>query len=259
MKIEEIKEKLKSPEYDFLRTNSLLGNNIILLGLGGSYAYGINIETSDIDIRGCFLNNKMEILLSDTSMHVTDASTDTILYSFNKIIQFLTSNNPNVLELFGLLPEHYLYISDIGRELLNNKRLFLSKKCILTFQGYALSQLKNAEIESLEFINQSSRSKIAKYMMHTVRLYMMSIDILEKQQIVTYRYADERNLLLSIRNGEYLYEDGLPTIEFYNILEKYQTRFEYAKEHTDLPDNPDYKRINEFLASVNERIVKGEI
>lgn len=257
MEIEQIKEKLKSTEYNFLRTNPHLGNNIILLGLGGSYAYGTNVETSDIDVRGCFLNNKMEILLGNNSTCVTDSFTDTILYSFNKMFQFLTSNNPNALELFGCLPEHYLYISDIGRELLNNKRLFLSKKCILTFQGYALSQLKTIERESIKY--QLSRSKVEKYMMNAIRLYMMGIDVLEKQQIITYRYAEERNFLISIRNGEYLNEDGLPTIEFYGIVGKYQTRFEYAKEHTDLPDNPDYKGINEFLASVNERIVKGEI
>ena len=34
---------------------------------------------------------------------------------------------------------------------------------------------------------------------------------------------------------------------------------EYAKENTSLPDKPDYKRIDEFKMSVNERIVKGDI
>ena len=35
--------------------------------------------------------------------------------------------------------------------------------------------------------------------------------------------------------------------------------FDYAKNHTGLPDVPDYQQINEFKMYVNERIVKGEI
>ena len=52
MAYEFIKEALNTEEYSFLHTNPHLGDNIILLGLGGSYAYGTNNETSDIDIRG---------------------------------------------------------------------------------------------------------------------------------------------------------------------------------------------------------------
>ena len=52
MTIEEIKESIKQPEYDFLRTSEHLGNNICLLTLGGSHAYGTNVEGSDVDIRG---------------------------------------------------------------------------------------------------------------------------------------------------------------------------------------------------------------
>ena len=62
MNIKLITEKLKSPEYDFLKTDPHLGDHIILLGLGGSHAYGTNIETSDLDIRGCAVNRKEEIL-----------------------------------------------------------------------------------------------------------------------------------------------------------------------------------------------------
>ena len=50
-------------DYNFLDNNEHLGDNLIILGLGGSYAYGTNIETSDIDIRGAAVNSKKEILL----------------------------------------------------------------------------------------------------------------------------------------------------------------------------------------------------
>ena len=40
----DFKVLMKTTEYDFLRTNERLGNSIMLLGLGGSYAYGTNNE-----------------------------------------------------------------------------------------------------------------------------------------------------------------------------------------------------------------------
>ena len=55
-------EIIVSEKYNFLRTNEHLGDNIILLTLGGSHAYGTNIEGSDIDIRGIALNNKADLL-----------------------------------------------------------------------------------------------------------------------------------------------------------------------------------------------------
>ena len=58
MNISEIKAEIKKPEYEFLEKNEHLGKNIILLGLGGSHAYGTNTETSDLDVRGCALNRR---------------------------------------------------------------------------------------------------------------------------------------------------------------------------------------------------------
>ena len=70
MTIEEIKNKINSSEYDFLRKKPL-GNNIILLGLGGSYAYGTNTpvvvvqlgEDSNLMVHeGCHSNITLEEL-----------------------------------------------------------------------------------------------------------------------------------------------------------------------------------------------------
>ena len=57
-----VKELLKSKEYDFLRDDPNLGDNVILLGYGGSYAYGTNNEDSDVDIRGIATNSSRNIL-----------------------------------------------------------------------------------------------------------------------------------------------------------------------------------------------------
>lgn len=155
MNIEEIREKLSSKEYDFIRTNSYLGSNIILLGLGGSYAYGTNNEMSDIDIRGIATNTKRNILTHKDFEQVVDTDTDTTIYSFEKIIKLLCECNPNTIEILGLKPEHYLFISPIGKKLLRNKKIFLSKKAIYSFGGYANAQLRRLENKSARLTDQA--------------------------------------------------------------------------------------------------------
>lgn len=135
----------EQPEYNFLNENRHLGKNVCLIGLGGSYAYGTNIETSDIDIRGVATNTKEEILLGQDFEQVCDSTTDTTIYSMNKIIKLLTGCNPNVIELLGLKPEHYLYINDIGQLLLDNRKIFLSKVAAKSFGGYATAQLRRLD------------------------------------------------------------------------------------------------------------------
>lgn len=342
MTLEKIKNTLKSEDYNFLQKNENLGKNIIILTLGGSHAYGMNKEDSDLDIRGVALNSKENILLGSDFEQVVDLDTDTTIYSFNKILQLLSSNNPNVIEILGCKSEHYIHVSNVGRELLDNQKMFLSKLCIHSFGNYASSQLRRMENKAARLVGQAqneahilksinnarfefknryyphedsdvklyidkstqeeydseifmdvnlthyplrdwtgmwnemksivssynkigmrnkkaiNHNKLGKHMAHLLRLYMMCIDILEKEKIITYR-SDEHDLLMSIRNGEYLDDNKQPISAFYDLLNEYEKRFEYAKANTSLPDLPDYKRINEFKMDVNERIVREEI
>lgn len=135
------KKLLSLPEYQFLKDNPHLGSHIILLGLGGSISYGTNLPESDIDLRGVATNSCSDLLGLTNFDQVVDNVTDVTIYSLNKIARLLLNCNPNVIELLGLRPEHYLFIGDMGQKLLDNKALFLSQRAVYSFGGYASQQL----------------------------------------------------------------------------------------------------------------------
>ena len=336
MTINEIKNMVsKNPEYDFLKTNPHLTNKIIFLTLGGSYAYGTNIETSDVDIRGCALNSRPDLLGLSSFEQVVDAGTDTTIYSFNKLVQLLLNCNPNTIEMLGCKPEHYFMMTPIGKQMIDNQKLFLSQKAVHSFGGYATTQLRRLEnaiardalpqsrkeehirqsmegmvdnfknkyenfengsiklytdvsakeeldteifadivlkhcpalefngllngltdvLGSYEKLNKRNRKKdeehLNKHAMHLIRLYLMCIDILEKEKVITYR-EDNRDFLLEIRNGKYMNADGTYKDEFFQIINDFEKRLEYAKENTSLPKTPDYHKIEDFVMSINE-------
>ena len=142
----EIKGLLESSEYDFLKRNKYLGDNIILLALGGSRAYGTNLPESDTDVRGIAINPSKQIFgLEDDFEQVVETNTDTTIYSLNKMTKLLLSCNPNTIEILGCRPEDYLYITPYGQKILDNKQNFLSVKAIDTFGGYARAQYNRLE------------------------------------------------------------------------------------------------------------------
>ncbi len=138
-------KQINSQQYDFLRTNKRLGNRIILMGLGGSYAYGTNNENSDIDFRGVTLNLPSDLLGLTEFEQYEDANTDTVIYSFNKMIKLLLECNPNIIELLGLDDSQYLIKTELGQKLLDNRHLFLSKRAAKSFGGYAGAQLRRLQ------------------------------------------------------------------------------------------------------------------
>ena len=139
------KTLMNTSEYDFLKTNERLGNRIMLLGLGGSYAYGTNYEGSDIDFRGVTLMMPSDLLGLTKFEQYEDDKTDTVIYGFNKLVKLLLECNPNTCEILGLDEEQYLIKTDLGQELIDNTRLFLSKRAIKSFGGYANAQLRRLQ------------------------------------------------------------------------------------------------------------------
>lgn len=339
MRTEDIKKFVaEDASYSFLRENEKLQNNIILLTLGGSHAYGTNVETSDIDVRGIATLSKKRILLGQDYEQFCNNATDTTIYSLPKIVRLLCSCNPNTIEMLGCKPEHYLYLSPIGQSLIDNRDMFLSKAAIHSFGGYAEQQLRRLENKAATQFDQARREghilttlrrawnairtkyqaipdssielylddainpdldseifmdmtlkhyplrdyetlwsemnsivrsydklgqrnskafehdKVGKHSMHLLRLYMMCIDILEKGEINTYR-EDEHDLLMSVRNNEFLDAEGKPIPEFYKLVDEYSKRLDKAAANSKLPERPDMDRIENWLYWANEQVV----
>lgn len=329
----DFKKLIESPEYDFLRTNKNLGDNVICLGLGGSHAYGTNVETSDVDIRGVAINKIDELLLGRDFEEVVNQKTDTTIYSLRKAVNLLAKCNPNMIEILGLRDDQILVTSPEWKKIQENSSLFLSKRCIASFGGYANSQLRRLETKSARelgaakkeeyilgsiensgetwdekyardkldvfnlYIDKSDNperdhelfvdarvnhypfrdyaaavnqfnsvirdydkmgvrnakaiehGKLGKHMMHLVRLYYMAFDIMEKGEINTYR-EKEHDMLMSIRNGEWLIDSVKPKDEFYRFVDKLQERFDRDKETTKLPADPDMEKIERLYLNI---------
>ena len=79
------------------------------------------------------------------------------------------------------------------------------------------------------------------------------------QLIMYFIQIKEQELLLSIRRGDYQKSDGTYRDEFYEILKEYEKKLDYAAENTSLPDEPDMDRVQEYVMSVNEKVIRDEI
>jgi predicted nucleotidyltransferase len=254
MNTQEIKEKLQSQEYDFLRTDKHLGDNIILLTTGGSHSYGTNIDTSehtsDLDIRGIAIENINEIIGLSNFEQFINEETDTTIYGLRKVLNLMLNCNPNVIEMLGTKEDHLFICNKYGQLLRDNVDLFLSKKAINSFGGYARQQLKRANNNMIN-LTKDKELKARKNVMHLIRLLIMGTEILEEKGINTYREKDKQ-LFLDIRNGIYTFD------EIYNMAENLEVNFKYASDNTNLPENPNFKRVEELIMNIYMEVLNGE-
>ena len=121
------------------------GAKPLLLVIRGSHAYGTNIETSDTDYAGVFIQSQEDIFGFNYKEQINDDTNDTVIYEIKRFLQLLASNNPTVLELLNTPKDCIIYKDPIFDLILENRDKFITKVCAKSFGGYGKMQIQKAK------------------------------------------------------------------------------------------------------------------
>jgi len=121
------------------------GAKPLFLVLRGSHAYGTNIETSDMDYSGVFIQSLDDILGSGYVEQINDDKNDIVIYELRRFLELLGKNNPTVLELLNTPEDCIVYKDSLFDLVLEHSDKFITKICSASFGGYAKTQINKAK------------------------------------------------------------------------------------------------------------------
>lgn len=121
----------------------MVQRNLIVTHYAGSIAYGTNLPSSDIDIRGIFIADRVFFQTPWFKIGESASSVeDTKFYELQKYLTLLVEQNPNIVETMWVDECDLILKTPFYETLRSYRNELLSSKCAFTYSGYALSQLK---------------------------------------------------------------------------------------------------------------------
>lgn len=238
-------------------TESIIPKNTILLGYVGSIAHGTHVPSidpnsiDDKDIMGVCVGpvNSYFGLARFEQKEKKEGEWDSVVYEIRKYFKLLLQQNPNVLGLLWLNEANYIHISDSGRLILDNKKIFVSKHAYHSFVGYAHGQLHRMTHNACEGYMGAKRKALVekhgydtKNAAHLIRLLRMGIEYLTDGTLRVFR--EDAHELKAIKRGEW----GLDKVKA-----EADRLFALAQEayiRSSLPSEPDYQRAEELLIHI---------
>ena len=200
-------------------------SQLIYKVIAGSKAYGLDLPTSDTDIRGIYLQGNEHLLGFGYQEQVNDLKNDIVYYELNRFIRLLNQNNPNIIENLFVPEDKVLINNPIMAPLYRNRHKFLTKKIRNTFGGYAISQIKKARGLNKKVVNPMDKEKKAPidfcYIYDKADGYMM----FARQWLKKHNKAQEYCGLAEMPNG----------------VQQYKLYYDYLGELKN--DNPRYADI----------------
>ena len=209
----------------------------------GSRAYGLSNDESDTDRRGIYLPPAdLQWSLYGVPEQLESPETEEVYWELQKFLVFALKANPNVLEcLYTPLVET---TTALAEELLAMRSAFLSRLVYQTYNGYVLSQFKKLEQDW-----RAAGEVKWKHAMHLIRLLLSGITVL-REGFVPLSVEEHRDKLLAIRRGEVPWDDvNTWRLELHQCLNQ-------AYESTELPETPDYERVNNFLVRARRSMAR---
>lgn len=132
--------------------------------IGGSRAYGLHTDDSDIDYRGVFCNTEVaQILGLQRFDHISSQKDgDSMMYEVRHFFELLRKGNTSALEI--LFSKDALETSDVFREIQQNSVKFLdSEKTFKSLRGYILGERELAVGKRTGEMGSKRRAQIEKY------------------------------------------------------------------------------------------------
>lgn len=210
----------------------------VLVGVGGSNAYGLATVDSDVDYRGCYVAPTREFFRLVTPQETYDRhDPDCALHEVGKLLRLAAAANPTVLEVFFY--SEYVVRDSIGDLLIENRDLFITEKIRASHVGYARSQFERLKKRETSFSADTAK-RTAKHARHLLRL------VRQAERALTTGTFD-----IAALNREEIFAFGeLPHAEMVRKAEKEIYRVSEVK--SILPPSPDLDAIDALLVEIRE-------
>ncbi len=112
--------------------------------LRGSHAYGTNVESSDEDYAGVYIQDMNDILGNNYKEQINDDKNDTVFYEVKRFVELLSTANPTMIELLNTPEDCIIYKHPSFDSIIKEKDKFITRKCKHSFGGYAKQQISKA-------------------------------------------------------------------------------------------------------------------
>lgn len=215
---------------------------ILLAGVVGSTAYGLNGPDSDVDRLGVFTWPTARFMgLTMPNDSIVTTKPDVTYHEAAKACRLMLSCNPTVTELLWL-ETYETKAHQLGDELIALRSAFLSAKRVRdAYLGYATAQFRKLLNRGDGTFSSDTRKRTAKHARHLARLCRQGLELYTTGQL-TIRVPDPQWYL---DFGEQVAADSAVAVPFMSRAED-----EFATARTMLPTDPQSGAVESWVRRV---------